>query len=63
MLADAHRQAAQDLEDTLARMSDPTQWPRANRLLIDGYWARRFIGLLLVASRNMASTKNSTPAL
>jgi len=25
MLADAHRQAAQDLEDTLARMSDPAQ--------------------------------------
>jgi len=42
MLADAHRQAAQDLEDTLARMSDPAQWSRANRLLIDGYWGAAF---------------------
>lgn len=42
MLADAHRDAALDIEDTLARMSDPAAWPRANRMLIDGYWGASF---------------------
>lgn len=42
MLADAHRDAAMDIEDTIARMADPAAWPRANRVLIDGYWGTAF---------------------
>jgi hypothetical protein len=42
MLADAHREAALDNEETIAHMGDLANWPRANRLVIDGYWGAAF---------------------
>lgn len=42
MLADAHREAALDYEDTIARMANLADWPRANRSLIGDYWGAAF---------------------
>ena len=42
MLADAHRQAALDLEQTIAALGDPSTQPFISRLLIEAYWGASF---------------------
>lgn len=42
MLADAHRQAALDIEQSLAKLGDPAVEPFVGRLLIEAYWGAAF---------------------
>ena len=42
MLADAHRQAAIDIEQTITDLGDPASKPHISRLLIEAYWGSAF---------------------
>ncbi len=42
MLADAHRQAALDIEQSIADMGDPAAKPYLSRSAIELYWAAAF---------------------
>jgi len=42
MLVDAHRQAALDMEQTIAALGDPAAQPYISRLLIEAYWGASF---------------------
>ncbi|HLY30340.1 MAG TPA: hypothetical protein VKQ36_04900 [Ktedonobacterales bacterium] len=42
MLVDAHRQAALDMEQTIATLGDPAVHPYISRLLIEAYWGASF---------------------
>ena len=42
MLVDAHRQAALDMEQTIAALGDPAAQPFISRLLIEAYWGASF---------------------
>ena len=57
MLGDAHRQAAMDIEQTIALLGDPAANPYIGRGLIELYWARRSIVSPMAVSGNMPSTK------
>ena len=59
MLAEAHRQAAEDIEKTILPLQAASY---AARVLIEGPGALHFIGSLLAAKRSIRTTRRATHA-